>query len=67
MRLLNNRQPETKVFLRGTRDVAIDGSICGYNHLDVATDDELNGNLKTVYDEEIGIHMKRYSYTTYCR
>lgn len=63
-RLLQNRQPETKVFSRGGRDVAIDGSICGYNHLDIATDNELNGNLKTVYNEEIGIHMKRYSYTT---
>lgn len=32
-RLLHNRKPETKLYKRGTRNVAIDSSICGYNHL----------------------------------
>ncbi len=59
-RVLNNRQPETKVFSRGGRDVAIDNSICAYNHIDQKTDDEIFGTLKTVYNEEFGIHFKRY-------
>ena len=32
-RLLQNRKPETKLFFRDSRDVAIEKSICGWNHL----------------------------------
>lgn len=63
LRLLNNRQSETKLFTRGGRDVAIDRSICGYNHIDQKTDDEISGTLKTIYNEEFGIHFKRYCST----
>ena len=43
-RLLQNRQPETKVFSRGGRDTAIDNSICAYNHIDQKTDDEFSAH-----------------------
>ena len=59
-KLLQNRQPETKVFSRGGRNTAIDRSICGYNHIDQKTDDEIFGTLKTVYNEEFGLPFKRY-------
>lgn len=63
MRLLQNRQPETKTFTRGGRDTAIARSICGYNHYDQKTCDELYGKLKTIYNEEIGLHFKKYCST----
>lgn len=59
-RLLQNRQPETKCFLRGGRDVAINRSICAYNHIDTKALTETRNNLKTIYNEEFGIHFKRY-------
>ncbi len=59
-RLLQNRQPETKCFLRGGRDVAINRSICGYNHIDTKTLMETRNNLKTIYNEEFDIHFKLY-------
>ena len=62
-KLLQNRQPETKVFLRGGRNTAIDRSICGYNHIDQKTDDELFGTLKTIHNEEFDILFKRYCST----
>ena len=62
-RLLQNRQPETKVFSRGGRDVAIDNSVCGYNHLTMAQYNESFDTLKTIYNEEIGIPFKTYCST----
>lgn len=64
LRLLHNRQVETKCFSRGGRDTAIACSVCGYNHMDLKTDKEIAGTLKTVYDEESGIHFKRYCCST---
>ena len=63
MRLLNNRQPETRVFTRGGRDVAIARSICGYNHFDTATDESIKGTCKAIYNEEIGLNFKKYCST----
>ena len=62
-RLLNNRQPETKVFTRGGRDIAISRSVCGYNHFDTATDNSIHGTMKTIYNEEIGLDFKKYCST----
>lgn len=61
LRLLNNRQPETKVFTRGGRDVAISRSVCGYNHLSPAENDLIYKNSGTVYNEECGIYFKVYN------
>jgi hypothetical protein len=55
-RLLQNRQPETKLYTRPTKDLRIANSICGYNHL---TEEEMNK-----------IYMKDLSYVdeaTGCR
>ena len=59
-RLLNNRQPETRVFSRGGRDVAINNSICGYNHITSAVDEVICGTDKILWDNEIGVFFKRY-------
>ena len=58
-RLLNNRQPETMVFHRGTKDKAIDCSLCGYNHFpaDIAAQNRFA--LKYIHDEETGMNFKQ--------
>lgn len=61
-RLLHNRQPETKVFTRGGRDVAIERSICGYNHLPEERGVDAP-TLKTFQDAETGMLFKRYCVT----
>lgn len=56
-RLLQNRQPETMLFTRGTKDTAIANSICGYNHISGEAAKALFGTLKTVRDPETGLHF----------
>lgn len=58
-RLLNNRQPEARVFTRGGRDVAISRSVCAYNHFTPEEDAKVCG-LSTLLDEKTGMRFKRY-------
>ncbi len=58
-RLLQNRQPETKIFTRVSLNKDISNSICSYNHLTTKQLEETNCNLKTVYDVELNVHFKR--------
>jgi len=60
LRLLYNRQPETKVYSRGGPDVAINNSISGYNHLLPAQFEATRGKLDSIYDEETGMHFKKF-------
>lgn len=60
MRLLNNRQPETRVFSRGGPNVAINNSICAYNHLLPENFSRTNATLKGVYDEKTGMVFKKF-------
>lgn len=59
-RLLNNRQPETKVFSRGGRDVAIDRSICGYNHISLDDYRKIICNFEFIHDEETNMDFKPF-------
>ena len=59
-RLLHNRQPETMLYKRGTRNVAIDSSICAYNHISKELADKMKNTLEYYKDEEIGIGFKRF-------
>lgn len=61
-RLLNNRQPETRVFTRGGRDVAIARSVCAYNHFE-EKDNVCEKTLGTVPDEKTGMKFKQYCST----
>lgn len=63
LRLLNNRQPETKLFTRGGRDLAISRSICGYNHLLPKDDEQIHANSGTIHNDEFNIEFKRYCST----
>ena len=58
-RLMQNRQPETKIFTRISLNSAISNSICSYNHLTSKQLEETNCNLNTVYDKEVGVYFKQ--------
>lgn len=60
MRLLNNRQPETKVYSRGGPDVAINNSICAYNHLSTQQLSETCNNLTFITDNKTGMKFKKF-------
>ena len=62
-RLLHNRKPETRVYKRGTRDVAIDRSACGYNHLTEEQWEATRATLDAIKDEETGLYFKVYCNT----
>lgn len=57
-RLLQNKKPETMLFTRGGRNTAITSSICAYNHITEEQLLSIKGTLKTIKDEEIGMHYK---------
>ena len=58
-RLLQNRQPETRLFTRGGADTAIARSICGYNHFDRPIDEE-RFTLSMELDEKTGMYFKKF-------
>lgn len=62
-RLLQNRKPETKVFFRESRDVAIERSICGWNHITEEQFKATANTLDTIKDNDTGILFKVYCNT----
>ena len=58
-RVLQNRQPETKLFTRITLDKAISTSVCAYNHLTQKQLDETNTTFKAIYNDEVGVYFKQ--------
>ena len=59
-RLLNNRQPETKCYSRGSRDTAIEGALSGYNHINDTRENSGSKILKATFDEETGLYFKDF-------
>lgn len=64
-RLLNNRQPETKLFTRYTSSKdyvgkAISRSICAYNHLTQKEQNEIAGTQKYILNKEMNLPFKKY-------
>lgn len=59
-RLLQNRQPETKLFTRVSLNTAITKSICGYNHLPESIGETTIYSVKSYLDEETGMRFKRF-------
>ena len=57
-RLLHNRQPETKCHSRGSRNKAIDNSICGYNHMPVPKSETGSKTTNVTFNEETGLYFK---------
>ena len=60
LRLLNNRQPETRVYSRGGPDVAINNSICAYNHLTQAQLEQTWNNCSYILDTRTGMALKKF-------
>ena len=60
-RLLHNRKPETKIFIRNSKDTAITKSLCGYNHITEQEQAETLFTTKAIKNEEIGILFKNFS------
>ena len=60
-RLLNNRKSETALYWRGTRNTAINSSICCYNHLPTDLTELTRGTFKSIYDKDTGIAFKKFS------
>lgn len=57
-RYIHNKKPETKLFTRDTKDIAIKCSICSYNCIPKEKNDDLCFSLNTNYDENMGLHLK---------
>lgn len=59
-RLIHNRQPETKCYSRGSRNKAIDSSLCGYNHINELKQNS-GGKFQSVkFDKETGLSFKDF-------
>jgi len=58
-RLLQNRQPETMLFTRDTRDTAIESGICAYNHFEGADLEQNDKVLGYIKDEKTGLNFKK--------
>ncbi len=59
-RLLNNRQPEARVFARVGCGEDISTSVCAYNHLEPEQAQPLYGNCAASLDKETGIYFKPF-------
>ena len=60
MRILQNRQPETRVYSRGGPNTAINNSVCGYNHFEMDDFEATKGTMKYIRDEETGMCFKKF-------
>ena len=56
-RLLHNRQPETRLYTRPTKDERIKASLCGYNHISTEQANEIFLKDKAIHDEKTGINF----------
>lgn len=60
-RLLHNRKPETMMFIRDSKDVAIRHSLCGYNHITTQEQELTLNTTKYILNEESGMIFKNFS------
>ena len=58
-RLLHNRQPETRLYTRPTKDLRIRSSICAYNHITSEERDQYAHKNASIADK-IGIRYRQY-------
>ena len=58
-RLLQNRQPETKLYTRPTKDLRIRASICAYNHI-TSEEREKFAHKNASIEDKIGIRYRQY-------
>ncbi len=58
-RLLQNRKPESSVFIRDSKNTAVTFSLCGYNYLTAEKNDPIYFKRQTYFDKETGLHFKK--------
>lgn len=58
-RLLQNRKSESRLFVRETRDTAIEAGICSYNHFSDETLYDNDKDLTYIKDEKTGLIFKK--------
>ncbi len=58
-RLRQNRQPETGLFTRPTKNTAISASIAGYNHVSKEEFDKVDGRNASLLDKETGMRFRQ--------
>lgn len=63
-RLLHNRQPETRLYIRPTNDKRIQASICAYNHITSEEEAEIYMKNKSILDEKTGIRFRIFGLRT---
>lgn len=63
-RLLNNRQPEARVFTRLGGGEDISASICAYNHLEEEVAQTINDKNEGILDKETGVIFKPFGEIT---
>jgi len=59
-RLLQNRRPEARLYHRPGRDVAIERSVCSYNHIPSEVNDRIFKTPDSMLDEPTGMRFKDY-------
>lgn len=58
-RLKHNRQPETMLYTRDTKDLRIKSSICAYNHVTQEEFEQFEGKNCSLLDEKTGIRFRQ--------
>ena len=58
-KLEQNRKPESAFYWRDSRNAAISGSLCAYNHIDVATWAKTQNSFRYVLDKTTGMRFKQ--------
>lgn len=61
-RLLQNRKPETKLFIRETKDASIRSSICSYNYITQQQFDKSLGKNVSYLDDYTGLGFRKLGY-----
>ena len=57
-RLLQNRQPETRLYTRPGKNTKISASICGYNHVSTEEESEIFMKDRSILDKNTGIRFR---------
>ncbi len=55
-RLMHNKKPESGVYHKVTRDLAIANALCSYNHVDEEDYESILGKFATIKDKELNMH-----------
>ncbi len=58
-RFKQNRQPESMLYTKNTKDVRVRAALCGYNHISEEEFDAIKFKNKSIFDEDTGIRFRQ--------